>query len=213
MHTPQGIPLHWVVMDAQQWNERYAAAELVWSATPNRFLVEQVEGLTPGRALDLAAGEGRNAVWLAQQGWTVTAVDFSPVGLDKGRRIAERAGVEIEWIEADVTRWDPKRSFDLVIVFYLQLPAAERRAAHRTAASAVKPGGTLLIFGHDRGNLERGVGGPPYPEVLLTAADVRDDLAGSSLAVEAAEQVTRPVETDDGLRHAIDCLVRARRAG
>lgn len=201
-------------MDANAWDERYAASELVWSAGPNRFLVEQVEGLAPGRALDLAAGEGRNAIWLAEHGWQVTAVDFSPVGVDKGRQLAHAADVQdaIEWIVADVTTWEPSTAaYDLVAVFYLQIPADGRRAAHRLAASAVAPGGTLLIVGHDHANLDGGYGGPQDPTVLVTAEGIVADLADTGLGIELATQVRRPVDTDEGPATAIDCLVRASR--
>src|SRR5690606_9077745 len=89
-------------MDSKAWDERYRATGLVWGAGPNRFVVEQTEGLAPGRALDLAAGEGRNAVWLAERGWRVTAVDFSPVAVERGRRIAAERGADVEWAAADV---------------------------------------------------------------------------------------------------------------
>ena len=79
-------------MDRHDWDARYAGEQLVWSAEPNRFLVAEVDGLTPGRALDVACGEGRNAIWLAEQGWTVTGVDFSPVALDKARRTGRSPG-------------------------------------------------------------------------------------------------------------------------
>lgn len=197
-------------MDARDWDERYAASALVWSASPNQFVVEETADLTPGRALDVAAGEGRNAVWLAAEGWQVTAVDFSPVGVDKGRRIAEAAGVDVDWVVADATTWDPPaRLFDLVLVAYLQLPRAAQQAVHERAARAVAPGGTVLVIGHDRDNLERGYGGPPDPAVLLDADAVAGDLETAGLELVAAGQVERAVETDEGTRTAIDCLVRA----
>jgi 2-polyprenyl-3-methyl-5-hydroxy-6-metoxy-1,4-benzoquinol methylase len=197
-------------MDAAGWDDRYAARELVWSAEPNRFLVEQCADLPVGRVLDLAAGEGRNAIWLARQGWRATAVDFSAVGLDKGRQIAAREGVSVDWRVADVTTYQPQpHAFDLVIVFYLQLQPAQRRAAHRHAAAALAPGGTLLIVGHDLDNLAHGSGGPQDPEVLLTAADVVADLAPCGLTVSVAEQVRRPIPGDPEARPAIDLLVRA----
>lgn len=201
-------------MDARDWDARYAASDLVWSAGPNQFVVEEITDLVPGRALDIAAGEGRNAIWLAQEGWRVTALDFSPVGVDKGRRGAVAAGVEVVWILADATTWEPPpQAFDLVLVAYLQLPRAALRAALGRAAAAVAPGGTLLVIGHDRDNLERGHGGPPDPEVLLDADTVADDLEAAGLQLVAAGQVEREVETDDGRRTAIDCLVRALRPG
>jgi SAM-dependent methyltransferase len=168
-------------MDAAAWDRRYADTALVWTAEPNRFLVEQVAELPVGRALDLAAGEGRNAVWLAERGWQTTAVDFSPVGIDKGRRLAGERGVTVDWVVADVTSWRPPvRAFQLVAVFYLHLPPGQRRDAYRIAASAVAPGGVLLVVGHDRDNLEHGVGGPQVPGTLLTVDEVTADLHGTA---------------------------------
>ena len=112
-------------MNSNAWDERYTGEALVWSAVPNRFLVAEVETLPPGRALDLACGEGRNAVWLAECGWDVTGVDFSNVGLDKARRLADARGVSVHWELADATEYTPApQSFDLVIVMYLHLPEA-----------------------------------------------------------------------------------------
>jgi SAM-dependent methyltransferase len=206
-----------VTVDAATWDERYAGRELVWSAGPNRFLVERAGDLAPGRALDLAAGEGRNSVWLARQGWQVTAVDFSAVGLEKGRALARGADVAdaITWVHADVTTWDPPAGeADLVLVFYLQLPAAQRRAAHRLAASAVAPGGSLLVVAHDLDNLTRGHGGPQDPDLLPTPSGIVADLEGTGLEIVAAERRARPVEVEGGEpTTAIDCLVEARRPG
>lgn len=108
-------------MDARYWDERYEATELVWSTGPNATVAEQVSDLRPGTALDLGSGEGRNTVWLAEHGWTVTAVDFSPVATDKALAAAARQ-VTIDAVTADVTTYQPQRSFDLVLVAYLQLP-------------------------------------------------------------------------------------------
>lgn len=200
-------------MDASDWNARYATDELIWKAEPNRFLPPEVAGLAPGRALDLACGEGRNAVWLAQQGWTATGVDFAAEGLAKGRRLAADRGVAVEWVEADLLTWAPSpRSYDLVVVFYLQLPAPERGRVLRAAAEALAPGGTLLVVAHDSRNLTDGYGGPQSASVLYTAADVLADLgAADGLAVERAEEVLRPVVVDDRTFEAIDCVVRLRR--
>ena len=205
-------------MDAADWNARYDTDELVWSAEPNRFLPPEVEGLPVGRALDLACGEGRNAVWLATQGWSVTGVDFSDVGLAKAARLAADNDVIGVWIEADVTAWrPPTEGFDLVIVFYLQLPAEHRRAAIRTAISSLAVDGVFLLVAHDLLNLSEGYGGPQSPAVLTTAEDVLDDITaaelelGVELVTERAERVDRPVTTPDGDRNAIDTLVRVRR--
>jgi SAM-dependent methyltransferase len=200
-------------MDREAWNQRYADTELVWSAEANRFLVQEVADLPPGRALDLGAGEGRNAIWLAERGWRVTAVDFSGVGLQKARRLAEGRGVEVNWIEADLRSYSPARgAFDLVVLVYIHLPGEERRALVRRAADAVAAGGALLVLGHDRSNIEEGYGGPQDPTILFSPDDISDDLAGiEELRVVRADRVMRPVMTDDGERNAIDALVRAER--
>src|SRR5579875_3252990 len=137
-------------MDRNEWDARYAATDLVWSAGPNQFLVEEVEGLPPGRVLDVACGEGRNCIWLASRGWQATGVDFSSVALDKGRRIADERGVSVTWINADLADWSPAaEAFNQVIVFYLQLPEQLRRSVHRRLATGLAPGGTMLVIGHD----------------------------------------------------------------
>ena len=201
--------------DSASWDERYRARRVRLVDPTEPVPPPEVEGLTPGRALDLACGEGRNAVWLATQGWDATGVDFSATGLEKAARLAETNNVTVEWICADVTSWQPVEPFDLVVVFYLQLPEAQRSAALGSAARALAPGGTLLVVAHDLTNLTDGIGGPRDPAVLYTPDDVRGDLDGSGvrdLVVERAERVERPVETDAGTVMAIDCLVRAHRA-
>ncbi len=199
-------------MDSASWDRRYEGSELVWTAEPNRFLVAETETLAPGRALDLACGEGRNAVWLAERGWKAVGVDFSEVGLQKARELADRRGVKVEWVAADLIdyRPDPK-AFDLVIVFYLQVPAADRRAILQAAVDAVAPDGTLFVVAHDSTNLQDGHGGPQDPARLYTALDVVTDIEGRGLHVERAERVERPVQTPDGERIALDALLRARR--
>jgi SAM-dependent methyltransferase len=198
------------VMDRHQWDERYATDELIWRGEPNRFLVEEVAAMEPGRALDLACGEGRNAIWLAERGWTVTGVDFSPVGLAKASRLAAERGVRVSWIEKDVVAWSPPdESFDLVIVLYLQLPSEARHRALSGAAGAVAPGGTILVVGHDSTNLTEGHGGPQDPAVLYGTDDLVGDLGG--LEVIRAQRVRRTVDTDGGEAEAIDALVRARK--
>ena len=193
-------------MDRELWNERYRTPRLVWTAEPNRFLRALGEGLTPGRALDLACGEGRNAIWLARQGWKVTGVDFAHVGLEKAKRHAEELDVAVDWIEADLRTWQaPSAAFDLVALLYLHLPANELDPVLRAAATAVAPGGTLFLVGHDRVNIEQGVGGPQNPAVLYTPEEIVASLDG--LEVVRAERVTRDVEAGT----AIDALVQARR--
>ncbi len=197
-------------MDANGWNQRYAATDRLWSAGPNQFLAAEAADLPPGRALDLACGEGRNAVWLAEQGWTVNAVDFSDVAVDRGRAAAAERNTEVDFDVADVVTYEPEvRGFDLVAVFYLHLPVGEREPVLRRATAAVAPGGTFLLVGHDRSNIEDGYGGPDDPAVLSTPEEVVAELGG--LVVERAEVVERVVDTADGPRVALDTFVRAHR--
>jgi len=196
-------------VDREDWDRRYLEKDLVWSAEPNRFLVEEVGGLTPGRALDLGAGEGRNAIWLAGLGWRVTAVDFSAVALDKAGRIAASRGVEIDWVNADLGEYRPEpAAFDLVLLLYLHLPWREMASVLGRARAAVAPGGTFLLIGHDRSNLDHGHGGPQQPELLYTAGEVAGILVG--LDIEESGTRYRAVETERGVVQAVDCLVRAR---
>lgn len=205
-------------MDATGWDERYAQTGLVWSVEPNMFVVEEVTALLSGmslgqsseRALDLAGGEGRNAVWLAEQGYAVELVEFSSIACEKARASAKQRGVTILTTLADVTREPSLEPADLVLVCYLQLEKDPLDRALRHAASRVAPGGTLLVIAHDRGNLERGYGGPSSAAVLPTVADVVATIT-PQLLVERAEQVIRTVDTDEGPRDAIDLLVRATR--
>jgi SAM-dependent methyltransferase len=205
-------------MDARAWDERYAASELVWSSTPNQFVAAELADLGPGRALDLAAGEGRNSLWLADRGWQVTAVDFSLVGLDKGRALQERhergRDLHVDWVHADALTYEAGPvPFDLAVVAYLQLGPDERRTALRRAFGAVRVGGTFLLVAHDSTNLTEGTGGPQDPDVLCTAEDVLADLDGERFEVVRAERVARTVSPDDEHRGepdrtAYDCLVR-----
>lgn len=204
-------------MDAADWNARYDTSELIWKGEPNQFLPPEVAELAPGRALDLACGEGRNAVWLATKGWEVTGVDFAGVGLGKAEALAAERGVTGTWVTADATSWEPPHTFDLVVVFYLQLPADERGLAVQTALRSLAAGGTMLLVCHDLRNLSEGYGGPQDATVLTTVEGVLDDMAAASLAyelellIERAEQVERAVATSEGERTAIDTLVRVRR--
>lgn len=194
-------------MDAAEWDRRYAESGFLWSAGPNRFVEQELRALPPGRGLDLACGEGRNAVWLAESGWTMKGVDFSQVALDKAQKLAADRGVNVDWEEADVLQYTPEsNAYDLVLVIYLHLQWEQIAQVLREAETALKSGGTFLLVGHDRTNLDSGYGGPPDPTVLYSEQDVAGAL--QHVTVEKAEKVTRAVATDSGTKHAIDCLVR-----
>jgi len=194
-------------MEADDWDQRYAGADLLWTAQANRLLVAEIADLAPGRALDLGCGEGRNSVWLAKQGWSVTGVDFSPVGLAKAARLAQDEEVSVEWVEADMRTYRPaKQAYDLAVALYVHLPAPERRTVHAAAMNSLRPGGTLVVVGHDLTNLEDGYGGPQDPSILFSPDEVAEDLPG--LSIVKATRATRLVPTDAGQRSAIDTIVR-----
>lgn len=197
-------------MQREDWDMRYASVENLWAAKPNRFLVAEVVDLFPGRALDLACGEGQNAIWLATLGWKVTGVDYSEVAIAKARARAERDGVDVDFLCADLVSYEPKAAaFDLVLILYLHIPLHERRGVLERAAAAVAPGGTFVLVGHDSTNLTDGVGGPSDPTILHTLDDIVLELPG--LEIEKAERVLRDVRGEQ--RDAVDALVRARRPG
>ena len=134
-------------VNAEDWDRRYATKDFIWTVEPNRFLVAEAGGLPPGRGLDLAAGEGRNSIWLAERGWTMRAVDFSTVAAEKGRRlaaarkVADRVGFEV----ADLADYVPEvHGFELVALFYLQVPQAALAPILARAARAVAPGGVFF---------------------------------------------------------------------
>ncbi|MGB6071716.1 MAG: class I SAM-dependent methyltransferase [Rhodococcus sp. (in: high G+C Gram-positive bacteria)] len=198
-------------MDAADWDRKYEGRELVYGEAPNATLVEVATTLKRGRALDLASGQGRNAIWLATRGWTVDAVDFSSVALTKASRVAASAPRSVRerltWVHADVTQLSTEPNYDLVLMFYLHLPPEERRTAVSTAVSALKPDGTLMILGHHAENIEWGVGGPQEAEILYTPEDLASDI-GSRLTVLTAENRYRDVTGGT----AIDALLLASRS-
>ncbi|HVL06968.1 MAG TPA: class I SAM-dependent methyltransferase [Acidimicrobiales bacterium] len=188
-------------MDRRQWNERYASQPILWAVDPGPFLGGEVGHRPPGRALDLGAGEGRTALWLAERGWQVTAVDFSDVGLDKGRQRAEELGVgaDVEWVCADLLDFDPTgESYDLVLLMFIHLPPADRRRLLRRAAATLDPGGMVLVVGYHPTDGSAGDSAPRMPN-RFTPDDIRADLDG--LRIDRAERLELP--------DAVDTIVRA----
>lgn len=161
------------------WDARYSGSERIWSGNPNTILVREAAGLLPGRALDLGCGEGADAIWLAREGWRVTATDISGVALERAARHAEQAGVadRIDWQRHDIGVSFPEGSFDLVSAQFLHtLGEMPREQILRRAAAAVAPEGVLLVVGHS--------GFPtweknPHPEVHLPSPE--EVLAGLEL--------------------------------
>jgi SAM-dependent methyltransferase len=190
-------------MDSHGWDTRYEEKELVWSAEPNMFLPPIVDVRDVGSALDLACGEGRNAIWLARQGWNVTGVDFSSVAIEKAKKIA--GDTSVTWVVADITAYEPDRRFDLVIIVYVHLEPVGLRSLFDNASEALAPGGTLIAVGHALRNLTDGVGGPPFPGILWTEDKIAPLV--HDLNVISLGEVLRPVEDSDV--DAIDLLVHA----
>ncbi len=197
----------------EHWDERYAAhAQGVHDGRghhahgPSPELVATLQGVDPGQALDLGAGSGRHALWLAEQGWQVTAVDFSVRGIDLGRAAADAAGPEVsdrvDWVVADATTWAPSpgTAYDLVFLTYFHVDAD----VVRRLGTWLAPGGRLVVIGHGLRNLTDGVGGPRDPSILNTPESLRDRAAG--LDVERCEEVVRHDEHGD----QIDVVLVAR---
>lgn len=191
-------------MDSVSWDERYHATDRLWSVEPNVFVEDRLSGRAPGIGLDLASGEGRNAIWLAAQGWTMTAVDFSPVAVERGRAHSDR----VEFVVADVTTWTPGRLFDLVLIAYLQLPESEFRPLVARASSWLGPGGELFMVGHDRSNLEHGHGGPQSLQLLWDVDEILGWVDG--LEILEAGVVEREVDDEGRRAVALDALLRLR---
>ena len=190
-------------MRASDWDGRYSEKQQ-WSSEPNRLVAELVGDLPSGDAVDLAAGEGRHALWLAGRGWRATAVDFSAVGLDRGR--AQPGADVVTRIVDDVRTWTaPDASLDLVLVAYLHLPQEETVPLLTRAVDWLRPGGRLLVLGHDVENLTAGAGGPPDPEILHSVERLAP--VAARLDVDRLEQVRR--ETPAGT--ALDTLLWGRR--
>lgn len=204
-------------MDAHDWDERYAADELVWSAGPNQFVAELVGPLALGEAVDVAAGEGRNAIWMVEQGWSVTAIDYSPVAIERARalgdrRLGDRAS-SLTTVVADATQALPggAAAYDLALFSYLQLPAAMMVDALAAGIEAVRQGGHLIVVGHAGRNLEHGHGGPSDRAVLYDPDEVVAAVADRPVEVESAGIRERRVETEEGARDALDTVVVLRR--
>jgi SAM-dependent methyltransferase len=185
-----------------EWDARYAAEPLLWGLEPNQFVRARLAGAEPGRAVDLACGSGRNALWLARRGWQVSAVDISAVALTHGTARARELGVAIDWQQGDVRGWAPAQPIDLALVAYLHLPVAELIELLAAAAAALAPGGRLLYIGHSRTNFTRGFGGPSDPCVLAEIADLA--AAAVDLHVRELAHLIRPTDAGPAIDIVLD---------
>ena len=161
------------------WDERYDTTDFVYGREPNAFLAEVSGMIPPGNVLCLAEGEGRNAVFLARQGHRVVAVDSSAVGLAKAARLAEESGVRIETMTADLADFalEPGK-WDAIVSIFCHLPPTVRRALHRKVVEGLRPGGLFILEAYTPAQLALRTGGPPTEEMMMTLADLREELAG-----------------------------------
>jgi len=161
------------------WDERYASKTYAYGTKANEFLRANADAIPKGRVLSLAEGEGRNAVFLAKQGYRVTAVDSSRVGLDKAEKLAQAHGVSIECIHADLVDYDPGQcQWDGIVSIFCPLPAAAREKLHAKVMAGLKPQGVFLLETYTPEQLAYGTGGGNSPETMMTAQSVRRELSG-----------------------------------
>ncbi|MGY1603706.1 FAD-dependent oxidoreductase [Geodermatophilus sp. SYSU D00815] len=203
------------VHDRAWWEERYRSAPGLWSGRANDALVAEVSDLPPGRALDAGAGEGGDALWLAERGWQVTALDLSEVALERGARAAAERGLSdrVEWRQSDLAEEPPPAgAYDLVTSAFLHPPADVREKVVAGLAAAVAPGGTLLVVNHDPSELAGGLPRHARPEYFASAEDLAALLDPAEWEVQVAERRPRAARGHEGdLHHVADAVLRARR--
>ena len=190
------------------WDGRYEAVDGLWSRAPNALLVEFAEALSPGRALDIGGGEGRNAIWLARQGWRVTALDVSEVALERATQRAAKEGVELECVVGDWREYEaPPSSLDLAVISFMHPRPAERATMFESVRQALVPGGHLFTVGVDV--VEHGRRGPGDEDRLYTPRRLRNALEAFELV--RCESVTYEAESKKKRQTVTDVVAIARR--
>ena len=189
------------------WDRRYGEAGRLWSQNANALLVEFASDLPPGRALDIGAGEGRNAIWLAKAGWEVTALDVSSVGLDRAAQGAAEEGVALELVAGDWREYAAPSPIDLAVISFMHPHPGERATMFERARASLVPGGHLFTVGVDVS--EHGRRGPPDPDRLYTPERLREALSG--FEVLRCEPVAYEGESRDGRRSVLDVVAIAQR--
>lgn len=206
-HTVSAVPT------AHDWDERYAGQERMWSGRPNGTLVAEITGRAPGHALDVGCGEGADAIWLAQNGWQVTAVDVSQVALDRAEAAARDAGVDVNWQRSDVIDTPlPQGPFDLVSAHYVPLPHTPGDDALRALLAAVAPDGILLVVGHAHFNADHAKKHGINPDDYVQAHDVATFL-DDGWEIETYETRPRVMPPGQDSPHGDDIVLMARRRG
>ncbi len=192
------------------WDERYAGDDYAYGTGPNDFLVDQAVCIAPGPVLCLAEGEGRNAVWLAEQGHAVTAVDSSCVGLAKAQRLATERGVRIETLCSDLAQYEIVPGvWSVIVSIFAHVPPDLRRLVHRRVVDGLRPGGVLILEAYTPEQLRFGTGGPPVAEMNMDLASLEAELAG--LNFELARELERDVfegQYHFGRGHVVQLVAR-----
>lgn len=174
------------------WDQRYNTPEYIYGKTPNDFLVEMIDRLPKGEVLSLAEGEGRNGVYLAQQGCRVTGVDSSAVALQKARNLAAERGVQLNTLHRNLSELEIEpAAWDAVVSIFCHLPAPLRASLHRQVVQGLRPGGCLLLEAYTPRQLEFRTGGPPTIELMMDLKTLRQELEGLNL--EHAREVERDI--------------------
>jgi SAM-dependent methyltransferase len=203
-----------MTMDAAYWDAKYDTDEFIYTKIENRFVKEFCADLTPGKAIDLAGGEGRNTVWLASLGWKVENIDISAKALAKSAKFAAESGVADRCTEtlATVDGFASQTApVDLAVVGYLQIEMAALAESIAAVAKCLRPGGILVGVWHARENLDGGFGGPQNPLILPTAAELITMAQTAGLEVDVCENRDGQIQTKDGLKPSITVVLKAHR--
>jgi len=198
--------------EVARWNSRFKGEDYHFGTEPNTFLASQAHRLRPGlRALSIADGEGRNSVWLAKQGLDVTAFDVSPVGVEKAQRLAQSAGVKIDYRVANINDWNwDEHPYDVVVAIFIQFATpAERVRIFAGIMRALAPGGLLILQGYGPKQIEYKTGGPPFVEHLYTAALLREQFAAMDiLHLAEHDDVIHEGKGHSGMSALVDLVAR-----
>jgi len=192
------------------WDQRYSEAEHAYGTAPNTFLASVADQLPAGPALCLASGQGRNAVFLAERGHAVTAVDLSQVGLDRSQELAAARGVAITTVCGDLSAYDlGEARWSVIVLIFAHMPPSFRRDLHQRCVRALAPGGLLVLEAYTPRQLAHGTGGPPVAPMLYEPEQLREDFAG--LQLERLEELEREVaegQYHNGLGAVVQVLAR-----
>ena len=192
------------------WDQRYASDDYAYGIEPNDFLVEMLDKLPPGKVLCLGEGEGRNAVWLAEQGYQVTAVDASEVGLQKARKLAEKRGVDITTVHADLADFEIEPQYwDVIVSIFCHLPPELRRKVHQKCVLGLRKDGVMLLEAYTPAQLEHKTGGPPSAMMMMDKDTISTELDGLEfLHLQECEREIHEGEFHNGTGDVVQALAR-----